>query len=67
VLRVLRTLPERERVVIEMRYGLTGERRTLVEVGAAFEVTHERIRQIEKLVLQKLTSLPEAQALREAS
>ena len=65
VWRALRALPERERQVIEMRYGLTGERPyTLEEVGQAFGVTRERIRQIENNTLRKLQRLPEAQRLR---
>jgi RNA polymerase primary sigma factor len=63
--RRLAALPQREREVIEMRFGLTGERpRTLEEVGRAFNVTRERIRQIENHTLKKLESLPEAQRLR---
>ena len=66
--RALAALPEREREVIEMRFGLTGERPyTLEEVGRAFNVTRERIRQIENHTLKKLEALPEAQRLREAS
>jgi len=66
--RALASLPEREREVIEMRFGLTGERpRTLEEVGRAFNVTRERIRQIENHTLKKLEALPEAQRLRDAS
>ena len=68
VCRALSVLPRREREVIEMRYGLTGERpRTLEEVGQAFNVTRERIRQIENHTLKKLESLPETQRLRDAS
>ena len=68
VCRALAVLPRREREVIEMRYGLTGERpRTLEEVGHAFNVTRERIRQIENHTLKKLESLPETQRLRDAS
>jgi RNA polymerase primary sigma factor len=68
VCRALAVLPRREREVIEMRYGLTGERpRTLEEVGQAFNVTRERIRQIENHTLKKLESLPETQRLRDAS
>jgi RNA polymerase primary sigma factor len=68
VSRALAVLPRREREVIEMRYGLTGERpRTLEEVGQAFNVTRERIRQIENHTLKKLESLPETQRLRDAS
>jgi RNA polymerase primary sigma factor len=65
VWRALRALPDRERQVIEMRYGLTGERPyTLEEVGQSFGVTRERIRQIENNTLRKLQRLPEAQRLR---
>jgi RNA polymerase primary sigma factor len=68
VCRALSVLPRREREVIEMRFGLTGGRpRTLEEVGQAFNVTRERIRQIENHTLKKLESLPEAQRLRDAS
>jgi len=66
--RALAALPQREREVIEMRFGLTGGRpRTLEEVGRAFNVTRERIRQIENHTLKKLESLPEAQRLRDAT
>ena len=66
--RALSALPEREREVIEMRFGLSGERPyTLEEVGRAFNVTRERIRQIENHTLKKLEALPEAQRLRDAS
>ncbi len=66
--RVLAALPRREREVIELRFGLTGGRpRTLEEVGKAFNITRERVRQIENRTLKKLQSLPEAQRLREAS
>jgi RNA polymerase primary sigma factor len=64
----LEALPTREREVIEMRYGLSGGKaRTLEEVGRAFGVTRERIRQIENNTLKKLEGLPEAQRLRDAS
>ena len=67
VARALNALPRREREVIELRYGLLGgEPRTLEEVGRAFGVTRERIRQIENNTLKKLEHLPEAQALRDA-
>ncbi len=66
--RALDALPPREREVIEMRYGLKGNKaRTLEEVGRAFGVTRERIRQIENNTLKKLEGLPEAQRLRDAS
>jgi RNA polymerase primary sigma factor len=66
VRRALDALPPREREVIEMRYGLSGGKaRTLEEVGRAFGVTRERIRQIENNTLKKLEGLPEAQRLRD--
>jgi RNA polymerase primary sigma factor len=62
----LSSLPERERKVIELRFGLNGEQPcTLEEVGRAFGVTRERIRQIENNTLKKLESLPEAQGLKD--
>ncbi len=68
VYRALASLPEREREVLEMRYGLSGqEPRTLEEVGRALGVTRERIRQIENNTLKKLEHLPEAQVFRDAS
>ena len=52
---VLDTLSERERRVIILRYGLIdGRQRTLEEVGQEFQVTRERIRQIETKALRKL-------------
>jgi len=65
---VLNTLSYRERRVLELRYGLGGEHpRTLDEVGRTFNVTRERIRQIENQSLQKLASLAEAQRLRDVA
>ena len=52
---VLDTLSEREREVLEQRFGLAdGAGRTLEEVGKQFQVTRERIRQIEAKALRKL-------------
>jgi RNA polymerase primary sigma factor len=66
VRKALDSLPERERQVIELRYGLSGlEPLTLEEVGRTFGVTRERIRQIETNTLKKLRGLPEAQMLRD--
>jgi RNA polymerase primary sigma factor len=63
--RALEMLSYRERRVLEMRYGLDGEPpRTLDEVGRAFNVTRERVRQIEHQSLRKLQALAEAQKLR---
>jgi RNA polymerase primary sigma factor len=68
ITRVLASLPRREREVLELRYGIIGGRaRTLEEVGRAFNITRERVRQIENRTLKKLQTLPEAQQLREAS
>ena len=62
----LENLSYRERRVLELRYGLGGEHpRTLDEVGRTFNVTRERIRQIENQSLKKLQSLAEAQKLRD--
>jgi DNA-directed RNA polymerase sigma subunit (sigma70/sigma32) len=64
--KVLDSLPERERRVIELRYGLDGaEPRTLEQVGRTFGVTRERIRQFEHATLKQLAALPEADALRD--
>ena len=68
LLRILATLSEREREVIRLRYGLDGQAPlTLDEVGRAFNVTRERIRQIEHHTLKKLRALAEAQKLREVA
>ena len=52
---VLQTLDERERKILELRFGIhDGTSRTLEEVGAEFSVTRERVRQIESKALRKL-------------
>jgi RNA polymerase primary sigma factor len=57
--RILATLPVRDRRVIELRYGLDGAQpQTLEEVGRTFNVTRERIRQIETQALIKLKANP---------
>jgi RNA polymerase primary sigma factor len=66
--RVLGSLSPRERRVLELRYGLDGEHpRTLDEVGRTFNVTRERIRQIENQSLKKLRALADAQALKDVA
>jgi RNA polymerase primary sigma factor len=66
--RVLASLSPRERRVLELRYGLDGEHpRTLDEVGRTFNVTRERIRQIENQSLKKLRALADAQALKDVA
>jgi RNA polymerase primary sigma factor len=64
--RALRELPDRERFVLEHRYGL-GERspETLAEVAAQVGVTRERVRQIEKQALERLARAREGEALRD--
>jgi RNA polymerase primary sigma factor len=65
---VLGTLSLRERRVLELRYGLDGEQpRTLDEVGRTFNVTRERIRQIENQSLKKLRALAETGSLRDVA
>ncbi len=66
--KILSQLSPRERRVLELRYGLNGEHpRTLDEVGRAFNVTRERIRQIENQSLKKLRALADSQKLREVA
>ncbi len=63
---VLNELGEREREVLEMRFGLKdGRPHTLEEVGEAFEVTRERIRQIESKALRKLRHPGRSRKLRD--
>ena len=63
---ILLTLGERERDVIAMRFGLTdGRAHTLEEVARAFQVTRERIRQIEQKSLKKLKHPSRAKRLLE--
>lgn len=63
---ILATLSDRERKVLELRFGLRdGVARTLEEVGHEFNVTRERIRQIESKALRRMKSDEIAQALRD--
>ena len=63
---VLHSLPEREREVIRLRYGLVdGRQHTLAEVGSRLGLTRERIRQIEKETLRELRSGSTSRRLRE--
>ena len=66
LLEVLSTLTERERKVLELRFGLEdGEVHTLEEVGEEFHVTRERIRQIESKALRKLRHPSRSRKLRD--
>jgi RNA polymerase primary sigma factor len=68
LMRILGTLSQRERRVLEMRYGLDGQSpKTLDEVGRTFSVTRERIRQIENQSLKKLRALAEANSLKDVA
>jgi len=59
--RLLETLPSREREILDRRYGLDGGHpATLDELGRTFDVTRERIRQLEKKSLSKLQELARA-------
>jgi RNA polymerase primary sigma factor len=61
---LLKDLPERERRVLELRFGLVdGVVRTLEEVGKEFKVTRERIRQIEAKALYRLREIAEERRL----
>ena len=63
---VLDTLESRERQVLRMRYGLDdGRPRTLDEIGKAFGLSRERIRQIERDTMAKLRHPSRSQALRD--
>jgi RNA polymerase primary sigma factor len=66
--KVLSTLSPRERSVLELRYGLDGKApRTLDEVGRTFNVTRERIRQIENQSLKKLRAVADAGKLKDVA
>jgi RNA polymerase primary sigma factor len=66
--RALRKLNERERRVLELRFGLNGDApSTLDEVGRAFNVTRERVRQIESQSLKKLRMYADADKLRDVA
>ena len=51
---VLTTLPARERAIVEMRYGLLdGRPRTLAAIGDEFDLSPERVRQLEKRAIRR--------------
>jgi RNA polymerase primary sigma factor len=57
--RALGALPERERRILELRYGFDGEPQTLDAVGRELDLTRERIRQLEHRALSRLAALRE--------
>src|SRR4051812_7494778 len=66
--RALAELPERERTVVELRYGIAGGEPTpLREIGRRLGITPERVRQIESRALGRLGRMRELEALRQAA
>jgi RNA polymerase primary sigma factor len=66
VMEIIRDLSPREQKILEMRFGLTdGVSHTLEEVGQEFDVTRERIRQIEAKALEKIQQFPGIEKLRD--
>ncbi len=67
--KALDELPDRERTVLELRYGLVGDREpmSLEAIGKQLDLTRERIRQIEANALETLSMLREVASLREAA
>jgi RNA polymerase primary sigma factor len=66
--KVLQGMDERDRKVVELRFGFKGEHpRTLAEVSSRFNVSRERIRQIEAKALEQIKAALEMQALRESA
>jgi RNA polymerase primary sigma factor len=67
LLKILGSLSPRARRILELRYGLGGQApMTLEEIGRMFDVTRERVRQIESHSLKMLSGLADAEALRQA-
>jgi RNA polymerase primary sigma factor len=65
---VLEHLSYRDRRSVELRYGIGGEQpQTLDQVAKLFGLTRERTRQIEDAALRKLSTLADAQGLRDAA
>lgn len=63
---VLMNLSFRERKIVELRFGLDGqEQRTLEDIGRIFNITKERVRQIEAACIEKMRKMASAQSLRE--
>ncbi len=66
--RALATLPERERNVIELRFGTGDEApQSLAEAGKRLGISRQRTQQLESQALQRLAGRPELAALREAA
>ena len=54
LLKILNILDERERVIVEDYFGLSGQPRTLEDIGSDFNLTKERVRQIKEKALRRL-------------
>jgi RNA polymerase primary sigma factor len=69
VRRAVNTLPEREREVVKLRYGMNGDRdpQSLEQIGKTLGLTRERVRQIESQALQRLAERREVAALGESA
>jgi RNA polymerase primary sigma factor len=66
--KVLQEMEERDRKVVELRFGFKGEHpRTLAEVSSRFNVSRERIRQIEAKALEQIKAALEMEAMRESA
>jgi RNA polymerase primary sigma factor len=65
----VRDLPDREREVIQLRYGLNGDPDpvSLEEIGRRLGITRERVRQLETRALERLSERRELEALHEAA
>jgi RNA polymerase primary sigma factor len=66
IAKILGSISEREREILELHYGLNGkEALTLEEVGKKLDITRERVRQIENTTFKKLKTLRKFQAIRD--
>ena len=63
--RALDSLPERERRILELRFGFEGEPWTLEEIGRELDLTRERVRQIQGDAFRRLAALREIQEAKE--
>ena len=63
VRRALDALPERERRILELRFGFEGEAWTLEAIGIALDLTRERVRQLEGQALNRLAAVRELASL----
>lgn len=62
---VMKTLTPREETILKLRYGFEAPEQTLEQVGNRFDITRERVRQIEEKALRKLRHPSKAKKLKE--